>query len=241
MSYLRDEVSDALCRLATGIGFTKRKLFTNDEDILFNQKAAVGITGINLVAQRADLLDRCLILSFERIPEDRRIDEEEFWKNFNDEKPYILGAIFTALAEVLKIIPSFKLSKKPRMADYAKYAAASAIALGNSADDFLNAFTENIGRQNQAAIESSPTAQSILSFMSEKDEWNGSSSALHKELKQIVEKSNLQLGGSDGFPKSSNWLWKRIMQVRPNLTSLGIKVWKTDAVNNSVINLSKTV
>lgn len=241
LSYLRDEVSDALCRLATGIGFTKRKLFTNDEDILFNQKAAVGITGINLVAQRADLLDRCLILSFERIPEDKRIDEEEFWKRFNDEKPYILGAIFTALSQVLKIIPTFKLSKKPRMADYAKYAAASAIALGQSAEDFLNAFTENIGRQNQAAIESSPTAQSILQFMSLQPEWSGSSSDLHKELKQIVDKANLQLGGSDGFPKSSNWLWKRIMQVRPNLNSLGIKVWKTDAVNNSVINLSKTV
>ncbi len=241
LSYLRDEVSDALCRLATGIGFTKRKLFTNDEDILFNQKAAVGITGINLVAQRADLLDRCLILSFERIPEDKRIDEEEFWRKFNEDKPYILGAIFTALSGVLKTIPTFRLAKKPRMADYAKYAAASAIAIGKSADDFLNAFTKNIGRQNQAAIESSPTAQSILNFMSEKDEWSGSSSELHKELKQIVEKSNLQLGGSDGFPKSSNWLWKRIMQVRPNLTALGIKVWKTDAVNNSVINLSKVV
>lgn len=239
LSYLRDEVSDALCRLATGIGFTKRKLFTNDEDILFNQKAAVGITGINLVAQRADLLDRCLILSFERIPEDKRIDEEEFWRNFNAEKPLILGAIFTVLSGVLGIISNFKLSKKPRMADYAKYAAASAIALGKSADDFLNAFTENIGRQNQAAIESSPTAQSILNFMSLRDEWSGSSSELHKELKLIVEKSNLQLGGSDGFPKSSNWLWKRIMQIRPNLLSLGIKVSKSETVTSSVITITK--
>lgn len=241
LSYLRDDVSDALCRLATGIGFTKRKLFTNDEDVLFNQKAVVGITGINLVAQRADLLDRCLILSFERIPEDKRLDEEDFWNNFNAEKPYILGALFTVLSKALGMITSFKLSKKPRMADYAKYAAACAIALSKTSEEFLVAFNENIGRQNQAAIESSPTAQSILQFMLLQDEWSGSSSELYKELKGIVEKANLQLGGADGFPKSSNWLWKRIMQIRPNLTSLGIKVWKTDAVNNSVINLSKTV
>lgn len=240
LSYLKDEVSDVLCRLATGIGFTKRKLFTNDEDVLFNQKVAVGITGINLVAQRADLLDRCLILSFERIPEERRIDEEEFWKRFNDEKPYILGALFTTLSNVLRIIVDFKLSHKPRMADYAKYAAAGAIALGRTSEEFLSAFSENIGRQNQAAIESSPTAQAIIEFLSLQDEWSGSSSDLHKELMRIVEKANLQLGGSDGFPKSSNWLWKRIMQIRPNLLSLGISVTKSESEMSSIISLKKS-
>ncbi|MCX6782899.1 MAG: bifunctional DNA primase/polymerase [Candidatus Levybacteria bacterium] len=240
LSNLRDELSDALCRLATGIGFTKRKLFTNDEDVLFNQKTAVGITGINLVAQRADLLDRCLILSYERIPEERRADEEEFWKNFTSEKPYILGALFTNLSHVLRMITDFKLSKKPRMADYAKYAAAGAIALGRTSEEFLSAFSENIGRQNQAAIESSPTAQSILQFMSLQDDWSGSSSDLHKELKLIVDKANLQLGGSDGFPKSSNWLWKRIMQIRPNLLSLGISAVKSESETSSVITLKKS-
>jgi len=240
LSYLRDDLSDALCRLATGIGFTKRKLFTNDEDVLFNQKVAVGITGINLVAQRADLLDRCLILSYERIPEERRVDEEEFWKNFTEEKPLILGALFTHLSQVLRLITDFKLSKKPRMADYAKYAAAGAIALGRTSEEFLSAFSENIGRQNQAAIESSPTAQSILKFMTLQDVWAGSSSDLHKELKQVVEKANLQLGGSEGFPKSSNWLWKRIMQIRPNLLSLGINATKSESETNSVITLKKS-
>ncbi len=240
LSYLKDEISDVLCRLATGIGFTKRKLFTNDEDVLFNQKAVVGITGINLVAQRADLLDRCLILSFERIPEEKRMDEEDFWKNFNTEKPYILGALFTILSKALGMIASFKLSKKPRMADYAKYAAACAIALGRTSEEFLTAFSENIGRQNQAAIESSPTAQSILQFMLFQDEWSGSSSELYKELKLIVEKANLELGGADGFPKSSNWLWKRIMQIRPNLITLGISITRTESETYSVITLKKS-
>ncbi len=240
LSYLRDELSDALCRLATGIGFTKRKLFTNDEDILFTQKAAVGMTGINLIATRADLLDRCLILSFERIPEEMRIDEEDFWNNFDRDKPFILGSIFDKLAQILGTAPEFKLKRKPRMADYAKYAAISAVTLGKSPEEFLDAFGENIERQNQAAIESSPTAQSILQFMSDKDEWNGPSSELHKLLKAIVEKTNLQIGGSDGFPKSSNWLWKRIMQIRPNLLSLGITASKSEILSGSEITLKKS-
>ncbi len=241
LSYLKDDLSDALCRLATGIGFTKRKLYTDDDDILFNQKVAVGITGINLVAQKADLLDRCLILQYERIPEDQRTDEDEFWQKFNADKPAILGALFDTLSQVLKILSDFKLSKKPRMADYAKYGAAAAIALGYSADQFLKAFSENISRQNQAAIESSPTAQVVLQFMSDQNFWSGSSSELHQELKVLVEKLNLQIGGSDGFPKSANWLWKRIMQVRPNLLERGISAQKEDTEANSVIKLTKTV
>lgn len=241
LSHLRDELSDALCRLATGIGFTKRKLFSDDEDILFSQKVAIGVTGINLVAEKADLLDRCLILGFERIPDNKRIDEEEFWSHFQQEKPYLLGALFDTLSQVLKIIPGFKLPSKPRMADYAKYAACAAISLNKSAEEFLAAFNENVSRQNQAAIESSPTAQVILQFIADKDSWSGASAVLYQQLKELAEKLNLHIGGSDGFPKSSSWLWKRIMQIRPNLLSLGIQVSKDETNTSTVISITKTL
>ena len=137
LSYLSEELSDALARFITGIGYSKRKLYSNDEDILFNQIVAVGITGISLVVQKPDLLDRSLILRFNRIPDDRREDETSFWARFNEEKPLLLGALFDVVSQMLKIVPTLKLSKKPRMADYAKYAAAAAMALGSTADEFL--------------------------------------------------------------------------------------------------------
>lgn len=242
LSYLRDELSDALCRLTTGSGFTKRKLYTDDADVLFKQKVAIGITGINLVAQRADLLDRCLILNFERIPDNKRADEDEFWSNFENKKPQILGAIFTTLSKALKQVNTIKLPRKPRMADYAKYAVAATLALGQSQDSFLNAFNDNVNRQNQAAVESSPTAQVIIRFMSSVygDEWSGSSSELHKALKKIAEDENLLMGGSDGFPKVSNWLWRRIMPVRSNLSAMGIIIKKHEEESGTVIEITKT-
>lgn len=91
MSPLNEELSDALCRLTTGIGFAKRKLYTDDDDVLFNQKVAIGLTGINVVAQKPDVLDRCLILNFERIGDDERLEKEQFWRQFNDEKPLLAG------------------------------------------------------------------------------------------------------------------------------------------------------
>jgi len=239
LSSLSESMSDVLCRLVTGIGFSKRKLFTDDEDILFNQKVAVGMSGINLVAEKSDLLDRSLIIRFNAISEVNRVDESAFWQQFNKEKGMILGALFDTLSDTLRIAPNLRLSSKPRMADYAIFAAAAAEAMGLRSDDFLKAFEQNINRQNQAAIESSPTAQAIIKFMEDNNQWGGSSSLLHKNLVKIAEDQNLKVGGVGGFPKSSNWLWKRIKQVRPNLLALGIDVAHDEDNTGSLIEMSK--
>lgn len=238
LSSLSIKISDALCGLVTGVGFSKRKLFTDDEDVLFDQKVAIGISGINLVAEKADLLDRCLILQFQRIPNEQRKSEHEFWEKFNEQKAHILGALFTALSTTLKVVKDIKLTSKPRMADYARYGASASVALGNTAEDFIKAFDENVTRQNKAALESSSTAQVVLAFMREHPMWQGTSSDLYNALKVMAEKSGLQIGGSDGFPKSSNWLWRRIMQVRPNLLALGIKALKEETAESSIIKLT---
>ncbi|MFQ6030994.1 MAG: hypothetical protein ACE5Q6_26310, partial [Dehalococcoidia bacterium] len=62
LSYLSDWMSDALCRLCTGDGFSKRELYSDDDDIIYNLRGLGGITGINLVVSKPDLLDRALIL-----------------------------------------------------------------------------------------------------------------------------------------------------------------------------------
>ena len=58
-------------------------------------------------------------------------------------------------------------------------------------------------------------------------------------MKEIAEESNLAVGGADGFPKSSNWLWKKIVQVKPNLQALGIEANRERETNSNVISLSK--
>jgi hypothetical protein len=63
-------ISDELCRAVTGSGFTKRQLFTDDDDIIYNFKRCIGFNGISLGATKADLLDRGLIIHLERIPKE---------------------------------------------------------------------------------------------------------------------------------------------------------------------------
>lgn len=50
-----------------------------------------GFNGINLVATKADLLDRGLIIQLERIPEEKRRKIKDIWNDFNEIRPQLLG------------------------------------------------------------------------------------------------------------------------------------------------------
>lgn len=239
LSFLSSSGSDSLAGFVTGLAFNKRKLFTDADDIIFEIKVAVGINGINLVAEKADLLDRCLIFTLERIPDSKRKEETVFWGEFDKKKPYILGALFDVLSDVLRTKSNTKLYPKPRMADYAVVAATTARVLGHTESEFLSAYRKNIERQNQAAVDSSPTAQTILEFMVDKQEWEGASSELFALLEEIAKRNKLQLGGKDGFPKSPTWLWRKINLVKTNLLALGIKVGIGRESSNNIIKLKK--
>ncbi|MFX1487299.1 MAG: hypothetical protein ACFFBS_09445, partial [Promethearchaeota archaeon] len=186
-------VSDALCRAVTGDGLEKRTLYTDEDMTIFRLKRVVGIAGINLVANRPDLLDRSVILSLDPIPEEDRRDEESFWKEFEEASSEILGGLLDALSKAMSIVPKLKLESLPRMADFARWGAAVAEALGHSETDFLHAYNENINRQNEAAIASSPVAQAVIKFMEGKTSWQGTPSELLAKLESIADATKINI------------------------------------------------
>jgi hypothetical protein len=80
LSALPDSASDTLCRLVTGEADSKRKLYTDDEDVIIELRRAVIINAINVPSDRGDVLDRSLVVELERIPDAKRITEEELWE-----------------------------------------------------------------------------------------------------------------------------------------------------------------
>jgi hypothetical protein len=65
-------LSDVCCRLSTGGGFSTRTLYENREQELFEGMRPLIMNGISDVATRPDLLDRALVVTLPRIPEERR-------------------------------------------------------------------------------------------------------------------------------------------------------------------------
>ena len=142
LSHLPDWLSDALCCVATGLGFATRTLFTDGEESLFQAMRPIVVNGIEEVATRADFLDRALIVHLPPIEPTTVKDEEVFWADVDQGRPRILGALLDIVSQGLKTLPTVKLSSMPRMADFAKWSCAVAPACGWTAAAFLNAYKD---------------------------------------------------------------------------------------------------
>ena len=143
LSTIRGWLSDALCRLSTGGGFSTRARYTDDGEKIFDGMRPMLLNGIDIGINRPDLLDRAIVLSLPPISEDNRETEAEFWARFEAVRPYFLGSLLDGVACALRRLPEIKLSRRPRMADFATWAAAAEPAFGWPQGSFLNAYRRN--------------------------------------------------------------------------------------------------
>lgn len=223
LSSLPDWLSDALARACTGDGFTKRELFSDDDDFIYEFQRIVALNGITLVVEKADLLDRAILLGLERIPKDKRRKEDEFWSTFDKVKPYILGAIFDTVVAAIKIYPTISLSSHPRMADFASWGCAIARALGYKDEEFLSAYNNNITQQNDAAIDASPVGTAVITYMSDREGWEGTATDLLTVLEEQAKELKINIKARK-WPKDPSSLGRKIQLIQSNLAEKGIRV-----------------
>lgn len=216
------EQSNLLCQASTGGGISRRTLYQNDDETILEVKRCLVLNGINSVATRSDLLDRTIIFELERIETTARKTEKQFWNEFNNDLPLIVGALFQTLSKAMAIYPTVKLSTHQRMADFTIWGYAIAQALGYEGEGFTKAYENNLNRGNQEAIESNPIAQAIIALMNEKTVWSGYMSELIDLLQTIANYHKIDTF-SKGWPKSASILSRRLREVQPNLAEYGIK------------------
>jgi hypothetical protein len=91
LSHLPGWLSDALCRLSTGGGFSTRTLYENSDETIFDSQRPVILNGITELASRGDLMDRSLIITLPTIPEDKRRGESDLWHSFHEVRPMVVS------------------------------------------------------------------------------------------------------------------------------------------------------
>jgi len=220
VSGLQGWAIDILCRLVTGEGDSKRRLYTDDEDIIYKLKRVVLVNGINPPADRPDFTDRCLPIELERLDDDKRIPEEKLWAFVQQEHGKWFGAVLTLLSKAIACRPRVELSRFPRLADWGSFAAAVYEAAGDGAKAFLTDWDVVVKKQHQAVIEGSPVAQALLTFMDNREYWNGTASELYDALRPVVE--GLKLANDQAWPRSAKGLGRRLRELQPVLKDLGL-------------------
>ena len=232
------EKSDLLCIASTGGGYSKRKLYSDDDETIVSFKSRITLNGINVVATRADLLDRCIVLTLERIPEDERKEERLVWNSFNEDKPKILGAIFTILSVAKRIYETVELSKLGRMADFTRWGYAIAEAMGIGGEVFLKAYLNNQKKANQEAVESNPVATALIKYMNENISFTGTVSNLLTVLNKVAEVEQIDTT-SKLWAKEPNVLSRRLNEIKSNLELEGIYYEISQKNHGRVIEIVK--
>jgi hypothetical protein len=216
-------VSDVLSRAVTGVGFGKRELYTDEGDVIFQLKRVIGLNGINVIATKADLLDRCILFELKRIPDTERREEKEFLAEFEQVKPKILGGFFDILSKAMGIYPTLRMKALPRMADFAHWGGSIAKALGYPVGDFVTAYRANIQNQNVEVLSSNPVATVLLSFMENRDNYEGTPAELLDELAQQAEQMKIKTT-IKSWPGAPQVLTRRLNELKSNLRQGGIEV-----------------
>ncbi len=254
VSKINDWVSDALCRAVTGSGFSKRQLYTDDDDIIYSFKRCVGINGINIGATKPDLLDRSIIIKLERIPKENRRKQEDIWNEFEAMRPKLLGYLFNILVKVLQVKQNGGITIEKglnRMADFEEYGEIISQCLGNKEGEFLRVYQDNINVQIEEAIAESAVSQALIIFMIDKqdedgniveykEKWSGTSSELLTRLEDIaVRDLKINISKVTSFPKAPNVLTRRLNEAKTNLRERGflIEIGKKDNKGKRVIEI----
>jgi len=221
LSILRKEVQNTFSRAVTGSGFSKRKLYTDEDDVILNLKNCLILNGINYPTTTPDLLDRCLLIGMRRLENSGKIKKEnELQRQFQAALPFILGGVFNVLSGAIKIKERINLSNLPRMADWCEWCYAIAEAMGVGGEQFLEAYYSNMDHRNQEIIASNPISEALVTFMNDKLDWQGTPSELLDELELIV---NERTRKSKGWPKDVRWLIRRLNILKTNLREAGIE------------------
>jgi hypothetical protein len=219
VSVLTDELSDALCRLATGGGYSTRRLYTDDEEMVFRATRPIVLTAIPDVDRQPDLADRSIHIGLDAIDDADRRTEADLRETFGAAHPHILGALLDAAGCALANLSTTSLPELPRMADVALFVTAAEPALGQEQGTFLDAYRRNRDEAAESAIEGTPIGQYLVEVARE-----GFAGTATQLLARIRRQAGYEAPRSRGWPASPRGLAGIVRRLAPALRSSGCSV-----------------
>ncbi len=129
-------LEDFLCRVATGVRMSRRRHYTNAEEVFFTPRAGLIVTSRDPHFRREDVARRLLPIRFGLIPEEQRRSETDIRAELDARRAAIWADILVELARGQDAWPSLKGTLKPShsLADFSVFGALlTAAQAGNGA------------------------------------------------------------------------------------------------------------
>ncbi len=181
---------------------------------VFAFRRAVVLTGIDPGAVRGDLADRLLVIDLEVIDETQRLLDAELDEVWREAHPRVLGALLDLAASVAGVLPSVRLDRSPRMADFARVLAAVDKVLGTAG------FDRYAGRGPILANETLTADPFICAMAAQLDtDFEGPAAALLNKIEHGESRP------PKGWPTHARAVTQLLKKQAPTMRRAG---WRTD-------------
>ncbi|WP_250121594.1 hypothetical protein [Chroococcidiopsis sp. CCMEE 29] len=217
-------LSDGLCRLSTGGSFATRTLYHDDEESVLNAARPVILTGIEELATRGDLLDRAVLLYLPPIEATKQRPYRQICAQYEELRPYVLGALLDAVSQALQRLPHLKLEQLPRMADFTTWVVAASPGLGLDPETFLKAYHNNREITHELVLEGLPIVLALQALLESQPVWEGTVTELHQTLASHLTFKSFKVQQRYHWPMNPRGLSNALRRLAPNLRSAGINV-----------------
>lgn len=223
--YISQEISDVLCRACTGAGFTKRKLYTDDDDVVYTLRRPILINGIAPPSMSPDFIDRSILISLDRIEDKYRQEKKIIEQKRDDLLPKVRGYLLGVVSDALRRGPTPATTGLPRLADFSRIADSCCVAMGYEPGVFIKTYMEANKEIAEQAIESDPIISVLMEFLvtCPNKDFVGTAS----ELFRTLEARAGQMIKTKQWPSSPNRLSEALCgRLKPGMQQIGYSVFR---------------
>jgi energy-coupling factor transporter ATP-binding protein EcfA2 len=214
ISTVPDWFSDSLCRSVTGDGMVRRALYTDSGLSVLAFRRVVLLTSIDPGALRGDLADRLLAVQCSRIDDTDRLEEQQLAADWTAAHPRVLGALLDLTAQVLRVLPDIHLTRRPRMADFARILAAVDEVMGS---DGLARYAGQATELAVEVVESDAVAAAVRALVPVPGD------VVEHTAAELLEATSPERPGRD-WPANPRALSARLKRAAPALRTVGVEV-----------------
>jgi hypothetical protein len=231
-------MSDTFCRITTGAGFTKRKLYSDADEVAIQIARPFLLNGISSIISRPDLGDRSIIVNTPKLK--KRRSHDDVTSEFKSDKPKIFGAILCGISGYLKYKDDIEIDSGHRLFEFLRVGIALERTYGWPEGSFMQEFDAMKRNQVLQEYDCHSLVKGICKLIqgAGRKKWRGSA----EELMSAIDFSSVSEGYSKepDFPKNVAQLGKDLSRLTPLLRDIGIKFIRSRSSTRREIVLTKT-
>ncbi|MGQ0332963.1 hypothetical protein [Halomonas elongata] len=218
-SHLPAPLQDAMCVVATGGGFARRKLYTDGDESVIQLKRPIILNGISAAVTQQDLVSRTITIELPVIQDAQAKDRMD--ADFEANRPKIIGGLLDIAAQALKQLPDMELPthRRPRLVEFAYLGMAVAKAMGRDPEDFMAEFTAARQDGLERTLEASPVATAIRDWA----EIHPGETRDEPAKRWLAILADYKPTRADAWPRSGKGLGDAMRRSAPALRQLGIE------------------